>query len=106
MTLTLASDATRPHSPSRRNRPYTQEEDDVIRQMRAAHHTLSEIAAALGRPESGIKCRARIVSPVRFLPGPHRPVVTGTCPRCGILLSVAPAATGDVCGWCERERRG
>jgi hypothetical protein len=105
MTLTLISDATRPHDASRHNRAYTEQEDATIRAMMAERRSYHDIAAALGRPESGVKSRAYLVSDVRKKPGPPRHILAATCPRCGIILSNAPAATGDVCGWCERERR-
>ena len=106
MTLTIVSDPHRPHDSSRHNHAYTTEEDATIRRMLAERHTYRDIAAALGRSESGVKGRAYAVSTIRLQPGPHRPILAATCPRCGILLSVAPAATGDVCGWCEREQGG
>ena len=103
MTLTIVSDPHRPHDTSRRNRAYTTEEDVTIRRMLAERHTYRDIAAARGRSESGVKGRAYAVSTIRLQPGPRRPTAAATCPRCGIILSNAPAATGDVCGWCERE---
>ena len=94
-------------------RRFTAADDGTLRRMAAEGCASSEIAAALGRQIETVVKQARAIGVVIGLrkPGrqrdPQRSVLAATCSRCGVFLSRAPAsASGDVCGWCEGERRG
>ena len=101
-----------PAPPAQGYRRFTAADDGTLRRMAAEGCASSEIAATLGRQIETVVKRARAIGVVIGLRkpgrqrGPQRPVLAATCPRCGVFLSRAPAASGDVCGWCEGERHG